>query len=391
MKAKHKNVIDYAVWMHNEVAQDPFKMPLKDVGHGIKTRDYTTLGNLNTEVPSLEDVHEVYCNLIEKAPEARNLTGAYLSFLGFLNPRSQKKKLRKYARTIAQKDYEKIVFAEGDSWLEYPLFIHEITDQLIKTKKYAVYSDAYGGDWIADIVNRKTQFLELFKEVKPHALLLSGGGNDIVGRENARQKESPVNTVLFSKIKQGINNDEGLDLTTAVGKIAFGEKCFSTDFDELLALIYVQYNFMIQKINRENLRDNFKILLHGYDYAIPSSQKGFGWNPLRIMKPISNLFLNNGTWLKAPLEAAGYTNNEEQEAIIYYMIERFNETLLEITNCATNVYFIDCRNSVNPQKGWYNELHPTSRAFKEIAKAFQWCIDTDSEKRHIKAVDFLGK
>ena len=99
--------------------------------------------------------------------------------------------------------------------------------------------------------------------------------------------------------------------------------------------------------------------------------------------------MKNGSWLKEPLKATGYENSLEQAAIIYYMIECFNETLLEITACASNVYFIDCRNSVNPKKRWYNELHPTSSAFKDISKAFQHCIDNGDGIKHIKARDFF--
>lgn len=382
-----KEVIDYAVLSYQQAEQQEKVVARKATP--LTKDEPLEKAFLKDANPSLEEIHEVYCRLVNRAPDSRNLTGAYLSFLGFLNPRSQKRKLKKYFKKRESNNYKKVVFTEGDSWLEYPLFIKEITDQLIKNDDYAVYSDAYGGDWIADIVRRGKQFAQLFKEVRPHSLILSGGGNDIVGRENAVQKESPVNTVLYSLLVKGINNDEQLDLSTPQGKLNFGSKCFSSDFDEILAVIYTQYTFLIQKINQHNDRDDFKIILHGYDYAIPTSKKGFGWNPLRIFKPISNIFLNNGSWLKQPLEASGYSNPAEQAAIIYYMIDRFNKTLLTVTKCAHNVYFIDCRNSINPRKGWYNELHPTTQAFEEISKSFTYCIDNEMEKRHLKAVDFI--
>lgn len=389
MESSHKKVIDYAVWLHDQVEKESFNLPLKDTGRGIKSTDLKSLQRPAMEIPSLKEIHAVYCNIVARDPNARNLTGAYSGVLGFLNPLSQKIKLKKFFRRLKKNRTNKIVFAEGDSWLEYPIFIREITDQLIRTKKYAVYSDAYGGDWIADIVNENVNLISKLDNVMPHALIISGGGNDIVGRETATKKESPQNTVLYKMIKQGVTNVDALDLNSHDGKMAFGQQCFNNGFNELLVIIHAQYFHLIRAVNLINKRDGFKILLHGYDYAIPSSQKGFGWNPLRIMKPISNLFLKNGTWLKDPLVAAGYNAPLEQQAIIYVMIERFNETLVNVTGCASNVYFIDCRNSVNPQKGWYNELHPTSRAFKDISKAFQHCIDHNPNKKHLKAIDFM--
>lgn len=113
-----------------------------------------------------------------------NNSDAEDNILGRLNKSSNKAKMGKYHRRIRRgvKDKGwKVLFIEGDSWYEYPWFIREITDQLNNRKyKFAVYSTAYGGDWLSNMLYNMTYLNELPK-VSPDVYLLSGGGNDMVG------------------------------------------------------------------------------------------------------------------------------------------------------------------------------------------------------------------
>ena len=54
------------------------------------------------------------------------------------------------------------IIAEGDSWFEH-LFIKETLDQLNKISNYAIYSLAFGGDWIGNYLQEQ-KYLEKLKE-----------------------------------------------------------------------------------------------------------------------------------------------------------------------------------------------------------------------------------
>ncbi|WP_124981310.1 hypothetical protein [Nonlabens xiamenensis] len=315
----------------------------------------------------LDDAYLLYCALLDKPPKALNASSAFSGILGRLNRYSNKIKNRKYTRQIKRGNYSKKLLVEGDSWYEYPIFIKEITDYLVKRDDYAVRSEAFGGDWIAQIVSPENDFLGTVTLHKPDIILISGGGNDIVG-------DNRIAKLLHQR------RPIEADLTTYAGKMAFGSASFTKEFELLLEVISLQYHYLIQHINRNYEHPNLKIITQGYDHAIPSSKKGFGWNPLKIFKPITNILFNNGGWLKRPIEMQAYKDELEQRALIYYMIEKFNEMLISLTNCYPNVHHIDCRGSVDPEKGWYNELHPTSAEFAPIAATFMKCIDADPDQ-----------
>lgn len=125
-----------------------------------------------------------------------------------------------------------------------------------------------------------------------------------------------------------------------------------------------------------------KIITQGYDYALPTSKKGFGFNPLKLAKPLTNLLFSNGHWLKTPLLIKGIAKQEDQEAILYAMIYEFNEMLIDVTSKYDNVHHIDCR-GICTRTDWYNEMHPESKIFKKIAKAYEKCIDGKLNKHII--------
>jgi hypothetical protein len=308
-----------------------------------------------------------------------NKSDADKGLLGMLNKRSRVKREKIFWKKINKGIYSKIILAEGDSWFEYPVFIREIIDYLNKSKKkYAIYSLAYGGDWIANVLYEQ-EYIEKLSLLKPDVFLVSGGGNDIVGDYRLAQ-------LLHRRKDISIPADNKLD--TLEEKREFADICFNNDFFALLRLFKLQYKLLFKSIeqNTKKFKD-LRIITQGYDYAIPSSKKGFG-----ILRPLSNCLIGNGKWLKTPLVLNGYNNSKEQISIITGMIHNFNEMLIEVGSDYKNVYHIDIRDFVDPQKGWYNELHPKSKEFKKIAKVFEKCIETENPSKKVFKVkeEFFG-
>jgi len=130
-----------------------------------------------------------------------NESEASEGLIGKLNFKSHKKRTKKFNKKI-KNDFanktlypnHKIVLVEGDSWLEYPMFLRETTDELLKEKNLAVYSIASGGDWVANVV-AGGEYKDEYANFKPDVFIISGGGNDMV--EDQRLKRlittSPIN------------------------------------------------------------------------------------------------------------------------------------------------------------------------------------------------------
>lgn len=329
---------------------------------------------------SKKDLKDILLRLFDKNQELNN-SDADKSFLGKLNKKSQEKRAKEFWKRIKKRNISKVILAEGDSWFEYPKFISEIIDHLNKNKNYAIYSHAYGGDWISNILY-ESQYIENLSLLKPDVFLISGGGNDLVGGRRL--------ALLLNK-RSEIIVPEGIDLSSHEGKLEFSKIALNNEFFSLIKLFKLQYKLLFKQIslNSKNPKKfkNLKIITQGYDYAIPTSKRGFGLNPFKLLKPLTNWFMNNGQWLNEPILLRQYRERLEKEAIVYGMIDFFNEILVELSIEFDNVYHIDSRNSVNKKKGWYNELHPTSKEFKKISSIYKRCIESDDKSKKVYVVE----
>ncbi|NND00411.1 MAG: SGNH/GDSL hydrolase family protein, partial [Gammaproteobacteria bacterium] len=101
--------------------------------------------------------------------------------LNSLNHLARNRRNRKYRRRIRNWGGVRIV-AEGDSWFQYPLLLQDTIDQLINLDnfQYAIYGLSGAGDLLSNIV-REDEISEAIERENPDVLLLSGGGNDLVG------------------------------------------------------------------------------------------------------------------------------------------------------------------------------------------------------------------
>jgi len=98
------------------------------------------------------------------------------------------------------------------------------------------------------------------------------------------------------------------------------------------------------------------------------------------------LFYTLKDFFSALLLLRGYVNHAERVAIVYGMIEMFNEMIIAVGKEYKNVYHIDSRGAVNEKNGWYNELHPKSHEFKKIAAVFEKCIESKDRNKKVYKV-----
>lgn len=282
----------------------------------------------------------------------------------------------------------RVIVVEGDSWFNYPVLLSDVIDWISMEENMAVYSLASGGDWLMNMITAK-KYVEQLSTLQPDVFIISGGGNDLVGNKRiaamvthtGKSEEFEKSAFAQYLYKNAENPPEHID------DFIRGTKFISKDFYALLTFFQLQYYFMINGILtggsgkiQNGKFPGIQIITQGYDYAIPSDKKIFGYNPLKWYRFFARTFLGHGEWLKTPLELRGIYNSEDQRKIVYAMIFLFNEMMIDVGRIFTQmlgenrVFHIDSRGSVGAN-GWTDELHPLPKHFKETARAFINCIN----------------
>lgn len=320
-----------------------------------------------------------------------NGSSASLGFIGFLNRIGRKKKNKHVKKNLDKpgyRDNKTMIIAEGDSWFEYPVFLKDIVDWIIEDKNNIVYSLAYGGDWITNIIYEDEYIMELSK-YQPEVFLISGGGNDLVGDGRLGFLINKPSIVDFdfkegddvlkeTIIKQNFGNGE-IDSERRAEMIVRGQKYMNKDFLGLLKTFEIMYKLLFKGLDLSGKFDGMKIITQGYDFAIPSNNTKIFVNPMRWVS-------NNGKWLYYPLVRKGISDTYEQMCIVSAMLYHFNEMLIRVGKHINEkvsdkkrkieVYHIDCRGAVK-KDDWADELHPFSDSFKKIADVYQKCIKNE--------------
>ncbi|MBL8906299.1 MAG: hypothetical protein JNM20_06450 [Rhizobiales bacterium] len=230
------------------------------------------------------------------------------------------------------------VFAEGDSWFDYPvpLFGGGIIPRLEDKLGVPILNLAKAGDEVRYMlgVDQRKKLTKHLKQGCPaggpwDVLLFSGGGNDIVDNPMAlwidewdatRPPVSHLNTARFGA---------ALDLVRA-------------GYEDLIIL-------------RDRHSPTTMLMFHGYDFAIPDGR--------------GVCFL--GPWLKPTFDLKNFPPGAPRQAVVNEMLKRFAGMLTTLA-AQPNVTFLNGQGTL-PQvpASWHNELHPSKAGFNTFAKLFR--------------------
>ncbi|AFY29049.1 SGNH/GDSL hydrolase family protein [Cyanobium gracile] len=234
------------------------------------------------------------------------------------------------------------LIAEGDSWFDYLPGI-DILDHL-RYRGYAFdVSYARAGDTLENMIygtkhdrdyNRLPPTLDAvltrLSQVKPKALLFSGGGNDVAGEEFTR---------YFNHSHSGL-------------------KAFRDSFAEFeIGIVFKKYlDDLCAKVRQAS--PSTVIVMHGYGHTPPTGKAVINAGDFRFIGP----------WLRNVLTSKGITDTQEQRSIVFYVIDLYNEMLKAVQrDNSDNFRFVDLRQVINPDSDWANELHLTNAAFYAAA------------------------
>ncbi len=254
----------------------------------------------------------------------------------------------KLLAAVGGPEHNGVLVAEGDSWFDYPG--PDILSLLERNYGYEVEDVASPGDRIQDMAYNEGQLEKFTRKIEkvirggnmPKAILLSGGGNDVAGKEFA------VLLNHASAPKPGLN----IPLVKEI-------------VEERIKDAYVTIISAVTQVCKKRLGQRIPILLHGYDYAVPDG-RGYLWF---------------GPWLEPGFREKGYQNMNQRIAMVQDLIDRLNNMLLGVSKISDfkHVSHVDFRttlpNDSTYKKWWDNELHPTDRGFELVAKKFANAVE----------------
>lgn len=233
------------------------------------------------------------------------------------------------------------ILAEGDSWFAYPRrFLlagrpANIIDHLADEENLLILNTAANGDEIVSMISGEQKFalLKRLEHIRFDFVLLSGGGNDIVGRYDFGFLLHPF--------------EAGMDWQDCIHRDRLAIK---------LRQVELAYREIIERI--AGIDENVRIVTHTYDFAVPSP---VGYELFDII-PLGR------SWMLPYFHEKGITDTNFQKKIIRNMLVRLKNTLLRIRQDYENRFTVVNTQGLLTEYQWQNEIHPTSEGFGIIAK-----------------------
>jgi hypothetical protein len=273
-------------------------------------------------------IHNGFIIQSESKPNGRNKTdvdkGLWDIKIDIANFLDDRRRFRIFKRARKKMPGKPVAVAEGDSWFLYPFLVKDTIDWVMR--KFPVRSLAAAGDTMEDYVNSG----QLLKEVditKPKFVLISGGGNDIIG---------PKIVNILNK-----DNTEG----DAPGNY------LNNDYASVKRKLIDQYEYFFCELEK---RSHIKlILVHGYDY---------------VRSDHSSEIIKHG-WVNKYMIACGIRKTEDRERLIRYLIDNFNSDLEILAQKHAKAVYINLRGLIKKEE-WYDEIHPNDEGFEKAGNRF---------------------
>jgi hypothetical protein len=237
------------------------------------------------------------------------------------------------------------LFADGDSWFDYPLPPTARNDVIRSIGSHGkpqplILNLAHYGDEARDLlgVKRRQRIIDNLSDVENgtfDAILFSGGGNDTVGNQFCLWIQNYVPGMAPS---QGMNIQR---LAAVLGVVR-------SAFEDLIAI-------------RDKILPQCPIFVHAYDFAIPTN-----------IGICDNLI---GPWLKPSLVSRGWKDTAAGTLVVKEFLLQFRGMLTQVAAAHKNVIYVETQGTLDPNE-WANELHPTPQGFDKVGAKFLAAIRT---------------
>jgi hypothetical protein len=249
-----------------------------------------------------------------------------------------------YAAALAKNPDAKRCLAFGDSWFQYPPRPIDIEKQLAKRFRDTLFlNEGVAG---RDSAQWKLGLPRVQREIgafRFDAILLSIGGNDVVGEELREFLKTPAQAQSVGTTSWGVIPPEVFDhVRLETFEYALGYAI--GDFREV-----VQYRDMYSRATI--------IFAHTYDYIYPDGDP-FRLGPVTV-----------GPWAKPALEDVGLVDPAKQRIVTNWLVDEFARALFEYASQVPNFRVVDSRGTLSSRRQWENEIHPVKSGFAAIVDA----------------------
>jgi hypothetical protein len=246
-----------------------------------------------------------------------------------------------------------ILVAEGDSWFHFPIFLRDIVQQL--GADHLIWSVGAAGEQLASMVEPneprgERDYRRALREYAgdTRALLLSGGGNDLVG---ADPDGTRVLTLLARRYEPGRTASWFID---------------TPEFHRRLVLIEASLRRVFADVEAHH--PGVPVLIHGYDYALPwpsgdDDERRPSWT-------------KRDGYLGRTLVELGFRDIELRTKLVRCLIDELNAIQRKLaggTNplgAFAHVFHVDLRGTLGPNQ-WADELHPSDQGYAIVAERFR--------------------
>ncbi len=253
----------------------------------------------------------------------------------------QRRLIQFFVQSIRNFPQFPVVISEGDSWYSFPIHANIIDhlDVLTSRRMSLLRIEDPGDELLAMTSGAQRRLLRQLLSTYPvDILLFSGGGNDVVGEE--------LLDFLVDQPAGGTWRD-ALNLPLL-------DRIFRQIEDAYVSLIHL----------RDTYRPGCVIITHGYDYLVPTGKQAH-------FLP----FVDVGPWIKRYLEMRKITDPQEQQDVVIYLIDRFNEILQRLAGAHGKFVALDNRRLLSSNE-WNDEIHPTRSGFLKLAQRFHNAMRT---------------
>lgn len=236
------------------------------------------------------------------------------------------------------------VYCLGDSWFQYPLKSIDLQKQIERAfrKQALFFNNSVPGRESAKIKALLPSLRDQLGAWQFDLLLISMGGNDIVGDElaefvkTADEPQSPGShwpTPVPAVVHRHIRLN------------AFG-KALGFVIDDIARVIEL----------RNSVAKSCHIMVNTYDYPFASGRK-YKIGPIKL-----------GPWLKKYFRAVGLDDFDDQNRVAAWLIDQFVDATQKLAQQHSRIAIVDSRGTLPALGDWGNEIHPTESGFKRLAE-----------------------
>lgn len=231
----------------------------------------------------------------------------------------------------------------GDSWFQYPPKPIDLHKQLRKLfTKTHFWNDSLAGRESGQIKSILPRVREALGTYRFNAMLLSMGGNDVVGSELREYVKTIWEPQSYGSSDWGV-----------VPKPVRDHIRLSA-FEQALRYVVEDYRQVIQLRDQEV--STCEIVVHTYDYPWPDG------TPFKLGG------FKAGPWLKPYFDEVGMTNPNDQRTTAVWLIDQFARVLKELVSQTQRMRLVDSRDVLKSKSQWGNEIHPRAEGFRRLAR-----------------------